>query len=129
MSNFKESLSQTIRKQLHERAVREYQKQMLLREWEDEGYNPTHVYDQPMPGQDVVNPPRPGFGDSLFYPHHGQGPHLPYHPIFNPFGYQSPRPGSVPRPKPTSTPGPAPNQDPPIWSSPYMKPYRPWPWW
>lgn len=36
MSKFKESLSQTIRKQLHERAVREHQQRMLMQLNEEE---------------------------------------------------------------------------------------------
>jgi len=55
MSNFKESLSQTIRKQLHERAVREYRQRMLMQLNEEEG-------------DSVVPPPRAPGGLYQWFP-------------------------------------------------------------
>jgi hypothetical protein len=115
MSNFKESLSQTIRKQLHERAVREYRQRMLL---EKGPPYPEHMYDDPMPGQPIVDPRNPG----QLYPMQGPNPGLPYHPINNPIGYQTPRPGFNQPPSPEYTPKPPP-PEPEIYSDDY--PYFP----
>lgn len=116
MSNFKESLSQTIRKQLHERAVREYQQQMLL---EKGPPYPEHMYDNPMPGQPIVDPRNPG----QLYPMQGPNPGLPYHPIYNPTGYQTPRPGFGRPPKPGFTQPPSNIPEPDIYGPDY--PYFP----
>lgn len=115
MSKFKESLSQTIRKQLHERAVREHQKQMLLREWEEDSTGDEEVPILDTDGKLRIRPPGRGMGRGG--PTLWQWGQAPTNIPGGGGGYRTPRP---------TPPTPA---IPPIDYSPGQQPYKPWiPW-